>query len=552
MPATKALNCQTATRLENPTRQNCFWLAAGLQRGSDTENPPQLSAATSNQPQQVPPRRKNIGLAVGTLELDHNNSGVRGALPPPVLASCSQRGLTNSPPAAMATPASSLRALLRAPRELSLVLACEFADSFSTFALDYVFVLYLSTVFGFSDQWAGWLYGLYGVMVLLYGIILGPVIDNLGVKRALVAGSVFATAARISLVFVTEAALLIVIVLALLPVGVAMTSNVLKLGIRRYTTKANRSMAFDCSYFTINCAALGSAILLTATRLFASQYGQYYRVYLLLAFGCCFAQVILAMCLREISVDEETEAVSEFSVETSHPMERYLYSHDEKDHNYDTGYPAANGANAPFELVLSTNPLLIMLLMPVLSCAQLHRYFSAYELLALVRLRTTGPFSMMPFNNDFQGSLVSALSMFVMVSAAPHSNFRCDTMGDLHIQGVSTSVVAAVVAVAAFTVGELIWAPRFLEMSVMVRLTKKHSGTCLNTGPAQQVGDEGKEGTVIALTGFPKFIARLVAGGSSGYLLQRYCPQQGICENGGMVWFAIGLTAGRKPLMKGD
>ncbi|KEP62701.1 UNVERIFIED_CONTAM: transporter, major facilitator family protein [Hammondia hammondi] len=400
-------------------------------------------------------------------------------------------------------------ALLKAPRELSIILACEFADSFSTFALDYVFVLFLSSIFSFSDQWAGWLYGLYGVMVLVYGVVLGPLIDNIGVKWALVVGSTFATVGRLSMVFVSEAALLLAVLLTVLPMGVAMTSNVLKLGIRRYTTKANRSLAFDCSYFTINCAALSSAVLLTGTRACASQYGPYYRLYLLLAFSCCLIQSILACCLREIVVHEGTNDVRDFCIEASHPVEiikgvcrspnfwqfvgisllictgvgtclRHFGS------TFPKTFTRVNGPNAPFELVLSINPLLIMSMMPLVSLSRLNHYMPTYELLVL-------------------GSAISALSMFVM--------------------GVSSSIAAAVISVALFTVGEMIWAPRFLEMSVMV-------------------GDEGREGTVIALTGFPKFISRLVAGGSSGYLLQRYCPQQGICQSGGMVWSLIGLLAG--------
>ncbi|PFH37002.1 transporter, major facilitator family protein [Besnoitia besnoiti] len=404
--------------------------------------------------------------------------------------------------------ASTVGTILSAPRELLIILACEFADSFSTFALDYVFVLFLSSVFSFSDQGAGWLYGIFGLMVLLYGVVVGPLIDNIGVKWALIVGSTFATIGRLSIVFVSEAALLLAILLTVLPIGVAMTSNVLKLGVRRYTTKAYRSLAFDSSYFAINCAALGSAVLLTGTRALAAHYGQYYRLYLLLSFSCCLVQLILSCCLREIVVHEETNDVREFCIQSSHPFE-ILHSVCKSSsvwkfffvsllvcagvgtclRHFGSTFPKTftrvHGANAPFELVLSVNPVLIMVLMPLVSLSRFNQYASPYELLVI-------------------GSTISALSMFVM--------------------GVSASTAAAVISIAAFTVGEMIWAPRFLEMSVMV-------------------GDEGREGTVVALTGFPKFIARLVAGGSSGYLLQRYCPQQGICQSGGMVWSVVGFLA---------
>lgn len=48
---------------------------------------------------------------------------------------------------------------------------------------------------------------------------------------------------------------------------------------------------------------------------------------------------------------------------------------------------AGNGAAAPFELILSVNPLLILLLMPFASLLHLERHMSAYEQLILVSLQ---------------------------------------------------------------------------------------------------------------------------------------------------------------------
>eukprot|EP01043_Picozoa_sp_COSAG02_P011446 COSAG02_NODE_421_length_22605_cov_158.841198_12_plen_117_part_00 len=61
------------------------------------------------------------------------------------------------------------------------------------------------------------------------------------------------------------------------------------------------------------------------------------------------------------------------------------------------------------------------------------------------------------------------------------------------------------------TVGEAIYAPRMIEYSVTV-------------------APMGREGTYVALSSAPLFAAKLVGGGVSGGLLQRYCP--GIGSNG--------------------
>lgn len=138
--------------------------------------------------------------------------------------------------------------LYKSPRDLALIFACEYADSFGNFALDYVFVLYLSMCFGVSDVAASWMYGLYGVMSLLFGVLFGPLVDNMGVKWSLVLGTATSACARLTLVFVTDTATLFAALMFLLPMGVSLTSNVLKLGVRRFTTSATRSPAFDCSY----------------------------------------------------------------------------------------------------------------------------------------------------------------------------------------------------------------------------------------------------------------------------------------------------------------
>lgn len=141
----------------------------------------------------------------------------------------------------------TLNSLWKLPTGLWLVFACEYADSISTFALDYVLVLYLSSGFGMSDITASFLYALYGGMVLFFGVVFGPLIDNLGVKWSLFAGSVASSFARMAIVFATDLVTLVASLVILLPMGVSLTSNVLKLGVRRYTNTDNRSSAFDIS-----------------------------------------------------------------------------------------------------------------------------------------------------------------------------------------------------------------------------------------------------------------------------------------------------------------
>lgn len=101
------------------------------------------------------------------------------------------------------------------------------------------------------------------------------------------------------------------------------------------------------------------------------------------------------------------------------------------------------------------------------------------------------------------------------------------------------STMGAVTGIAVFTLGEMIWAPRFLELSVMVSVTSPHDPKhAFGNHCRQAIKDaralvtkyhrdclayEVKRLSVIALTGLPKFLSRFIAGASSGILLNRFC-----------------------------
>ena len=79
--------------------------------------------------------------------------------------------------------------LSTAPRELWILFLLKLLESFAHFSLSYVLVLYLSEEFGYSDQSAGWVYGFFGMLISIYGVLVGFLIDRLGVRLALMLGS---------------------------------------------------------------------------------------------------------------------------------------------------------------------------------------------------------------------------------------------------------------------------------------------------------------------------------------------------------------------------
>ena len=107
------------------------------------------------------------------------------------------------------------------------------------------------------------------------------------------------------------------------------------------------------------------------------------------------------------------------------------------------------------------------------------------------------------------GSYISAASVFFLV--------------------MSTSIPACVLFVLMLSIGEAVWSPRLYDYTM-------------------SVVKEGREGTYMALSSAPLFLAKLPVGFMSGYLLQEYCPEEGE-RHSKTMWLIIGLTTAVSPVL---
>merc|ERR1712194_560823 len=111
------------------------------------------------------------------------------------------------------------------------------------------------------------------------------------------------------------------------------------------------------------------------------------------------------------------------------------------------------------------------------------------------------------------GTYISALSVFFLA--------------------IWTSVPACALFTFALSVGEAIWSPRLYDY-------------------AMSVAREGREGTYMALSSAPLFLAKLPVGVLSGVLLERYCPEtleEGQERHSGVMWLIIGSLTATSPIL---
>ena len=432
------------------------------------------------------------------------------------------------------------QSLKGSPSELYKAYALKFLDSYSYFSFSIIFTLFLSHDFGFSDIQAGVLYGLWGALTTLYGLLVGTLVDNLGVSKSLQLGFVLTLLARACIAFTTSKTMLLVQICGTLPLGNCLGIPVLTIGIRRYTHENAMGFAFGLFYVIMNLAALlsGPIVDLLTIRYKGNNEGEEpdetdeeggaqgvwtlssYRAIILTGIFANLIACGITFTMREIKVEVAAPSsstlpntpgrVAAFSPRggtvrqivsetfTSPSFRRFLlvclitlnvrmiFRH--LDATLPKYMMREFGDDVPKGTIYSINPALIIILVPLVTAATTN-----VDPLVMIHI----------------GSYVSAASVFALA--------------------VSTSIGACILFVTILSIGEAVWSPRLYDYTMSV---------C----------PEGREGTYMALSTAPLFLAKLPVGMLSGILLQTYCPAEGE-RHSQKMWLIIGLMTASSPVL---
>lgn len=396
------------------------------------------------------------------------------------------------------------------PKEVWFMYGVKYLESYSYFILAYTLVMYLSDEFGFGDEQAAWTYGIYGMLVSVYGLGMGVVIDHLGVRKSLLIGLSVLIGSRLIVANTQSASMLLVFLFTLMPLGAAMTLPVLQIGIKRYTNERNRTVAFSGFYIVMNLSAMTAAPCIDEFHRWLPAQGSTvggqlltpYRSLILL--GALLSLVSLIITYKYI-IDEDTSpgkitpSIDSFKEAfRSDAFWRFvllavlllgvrsIFRH------LDATFPKfmirTFGKNAPYGALIALNPICVVLVTAIVTpwSSQFH------------------PVPVIIF-----GSFISAFSPFVLALGHSYAN--------------------AILFVIMLSIGEGIWSPRLYEYSVMI-------------------AEPGREGTYMALAAAPMFLATLLTGATSGILLENFAPEHGP-QQPEMMWGLIGLSSFMSPVL---
>jgi len=381
------------------------------------------------------------------------------------------------------------------PTRVWIVLSIHTLHSFCGFILSFNMILYLTSELGVSDINAGIYYGILAALAVLAGLPIGLINDSFGSKKTLIAGSVISLLGRIGLTMSGSVGLFFFSA-TFETLGSGMVELSCDVLVDRSTNSNNEihSFAFSLLYASMN---IGATLAGFATTFFMSS--DYFKdIGSSTAMFSFISTLSVTIFFITLLVKEDTYIIRQEShgktsckecpkkcgelvkdksfwvllllhltMVGAFSMFRYM----------DTVLPKylvrVYGEDIPYGSILAINPSLVIVLTPIFGM-----FFRNVK-----EMYWTIVF----------GCFLSSISPSIMV-----------------LWPVAESAVAniqpVVIYLIVFTIGEIIYSPRFKEYSMML-------------APVD------KKGLYTGLTVLPSFAGQLFSGPISGVLLKNYCPQ---------------------------
>jgi len=440
------------------------------------------------------------------------------------------------------------------PSELWKAYIIKFLDSYSYFSISLIFTLFLSSEYGYSDISAGTIYGAYGALITVFGLCVGVLIDKLGVSSSLKLGMSISLLGKV-LMFASNSTGMLLLSVSILALGNSLGIPVLTVGIRRYTTDTNQGFAFGLFYVIMNIGALLSGptadfctILYKGEQRDENDDGEEnkewqlsgYRLVILLGIFANVIACIVAFTMQEINV----VSVAQNSINSDSDSEvKQLFEGSSKN------YTPLQQQPPPLESFQPTEDGAFKILKETIRNKDFWRFVAVCSIMLNVRMifrhldATLPKYMVREFGENVAKGTIYAINpalIIILVPIVTAATTDVDPLVMLHHGSYitaasvfalvfSTSITSCVIFVVFLSIGEAIWSPRLYDYTM-------------------QVCKEGREGTYMALSSAPLFLAKLPVGYMSGYLLQKYCPEEGPRESKTM-WLIIALTTAVSPIL---
>lgn len=456
------------------------------------------------------------------------------------------------------------KGLKDSPKEIWYLFLVKLIEYAAYGASNMTFVLYLSSDCGLGDIAAGSYIGTWSMFLTLFSALVGSVIDEIGIKKTLIFGLLALLLGRAIMPFSTNLFLVTLFSFFPLAIGNALLGPVLSVGIKKYTSRESISLGFGLFYTIMNVGfALGGYIFDKVREIFGehkmisiSTIGVEMSTYQVIFLVCFF---ITIPSLAIVFLMQEKQSPIPLHIEEKPDFELKK--------NFFQLFVASilNIYKTMKKVVLEKSFWHYILLLGVLVFVKLvfyhfHYTFPKYGIRVFGEgikigniygiLNPVLIIFLVPFVSHFTkkvssyrmmlfGTMVSTLSIFF--ATLPAGFFQSLESGwiwelifvhwlDLEPGKQNPLILGLILFIFFFSIGEAIWSPRLMQFST-------------------EIAPEGKEGTYVALSYLPYFLAKIWAGPLSGWLVSTYAPQDvGEYPDHYMLWVWIGMMSAISPL----
>lgn len=459
--------------------------------------------------------------------------------------------------------------LKEAPRELWVIYFAKVLAIFSYGLLSMTLSLWLSADLGFSDKGAGDLIAIWSSVITLVTLLVGSLVDSVGIRRSFLLGFIFIVFSRFFLIESDSVWIAIPLGLMITAIGEAFMVPVMTAGVKMFTNVKQRSVAFSLFYVLMNVGFLiagwlfdylrktlgetsSSDVSVLGLTLFSDL--STYQIIMLISFAAAlpgllmtflflrdgvemteegikitvkekkygdvpaFTAILLTMkdTLRDtvmtfISVWKQPAFLKFLGFLTLVVFVKVVFYH--MHYTFPKYGIRELGEGAPVGQLWSVlNPGIIIVLVPIVGA--LTARVTSYTMITV-------------------GSIIASSSVFLLavppawfspLANGPFGHFVAFTwLGLDPAAGVNPLYVPITLFVILFSIGEAVWSPRLYEYTA-------------------SIAPEGQVGSYMSLSLLPYFVAKFAVGIMSGRLLSTYCPADGPRDSQTM-WLIIGLMA---------
>jgi MFS family permease len=479
---------------------------------------------------------------------------------------------------------SYAKGLRSSPRDLWLLFGYKFVEYSAYAAMNLAVILWLSADCGLGDIAAGAFISGWSICLSIMAMFAGALVDTIGIRKTMIISVVFLIISRVALVFLTNPVLVFIFAFLPLAVGFAIVAPLISVAIKRYTTKDGAALGFGLFYVVMNLAyavggfffdwirefygskdAAGKILNENAGTMVMGHHFSTYQLIFLFGLGATCISLVITWFVREgVEMTDDGEVVihpekrhessiaairkgasDTWAIISTTFLERFfwvymgllsmtLFVRFVFFHFHYT-FPKYGvrvlGEGAKIGSIYGVlNPVLVVFLVPIV--AYLTKKTSSYKMM-------------------IWGSAISSLSCFIAVMPASwFVNLTGSVLGELIFikwLGMAPDMATLMAApptpeywpliffIAIFTIGEAIWSPRLMQFTA-------------------EIAPRGKEGTYIALSILPFFLAKFFVGPMSGLLVKTYTPVDEAGKalasypNHQMIWVWIGGMAVLSPI----